>query len=234
MFECSQAVRPRSFMSAVSNLAGGAQHFQRRLPGLYDSQDGLVIRQANPGGRQVLRDPNVAVYVLLRKTLCRALFLLLGIQNTNTVMHVMHGRLMTISWHICLICLPFVNACMWPCVCECVCPSAGWGCLRPLARPLTIWQPRQPLPGSGSGGVICATPRCPSPIPYLILSGNGIQKLIYSFTPPPPPPPRSSLIIASPSVASSFLPSVHFPSFTHAMTSVEFWESGLIHGVKAG
>lgn len=69
-----------------SNLAGGTQDFQRCLPGLYDGQDGLVIWQTNPGGRQVFRDPNVAVYVLLRKTLHRALFLFLKTQNTNTCM----------------------------------------------------------------------------------------------------------------------------------------------------
>lgn len=69
-----------------SNLAGGVQDVQRCVPGLYDSQDRLVIWQTNPGGRQVFRHPNVAVCGLLRKTLHRALFLFLKIKNTNTCM----------------------------------------------------------------------------------------------------------------------------------------------------
>lgn len=190
-----------ALISADSNLAGGAQDVQHCLPGLYHGQDGLVIGQTNPGGRQVFRNPNVAVYVLLRETLHWALFLFLKTQNTNTVTYVgrcvgsslrflfLHyppfqkgnrvcysdhiysiwadsSALVRISWYICLpalVCIVVIH--VWDC-------RLSWtiGLTSNNLAAVTV-----SLPRSGSTGVICATPRCPSLI--LILSGNGGQDL---------------------------------------------------------
>lgn len=108
-------------------------------------------------------------------------------------------------------------------VCVCVCtPQPGMS----LTTGLTSSSPAAvtaPLPRSGSGGVICVTPRCPSLIPYLILSGNGIQKAVYSFSPlPPPHPPQPPTPPPPPSVAPSLLSSHHSPSFIHAIQSGDF------------
>lgn len=71
----------------MAHLARGAQDLQRRLPGLYDGQDGLIVRQTNPGGGQVIRNPNVAVYVWLRKTFYWTISLLLKASHTGTQTH---------------------------------------------------------------------------------------------------------------------------------------------------
>lgn len=49
----------------MTHLARRAQDFHRRLAGLYDGQDGLIVWETHPGGSQVLGNPNVAVDVLL-------------------------------------------------------------------------------------------------------------------------------------------------------------------------
>lgn len=80
-------------------------------------------------------------------------------------------------------------------VCVCVCtPQPGMSLTTGLTSS-SLAAVTAPLPRSGSGGVICVTPRCPSPIPYLILSGNGIQKVLYSFSPLPPPPTPPPLLL---------------------------------------
>lgn len=59
------------------HLADGAQDLQRRVAGLHHRQDGLVARQAHPGGGQVLWKPHIVFQGQLRKTFHRALSLLL-------------------------------------------------------------------------------------------------------------------------------------------------------------
>lgn len=101
-------------------------------------------------------------------------------------------------------------------VCACVCTPQPWMSSTIGLTSNSLAAVTASLPRSGSGGVICVTPRCPSPIPYLILSGNGLQKVIYSFFHSSSPPPPT------PSVAPSLLSSHHSPSIIHAIQSGDF------------